>query len=281
MRPAKAGGPGAPTQWAGENGSPEPAPATAGAAKPRLARALKRGVRAAYDYLGTVIVSSAVWIGLAVLLGTGGSSLGALATEGRGSAAALFASLGGVAAAGIGTGPLTAALFHHTRRLFLHEDPYWWELATAVGKLWRRGLTLAAVQIAVSLVLLVDGVFFLAQAAPLLRLCGAVFIYPLLFWWGACLLQWPLSVESPEDRLWQVIKKSFLLFLDNLIYMCLFSGAIMLLTFVCVQTTIGRFVLTLAWAGTLAFLQTAAFRELLPKYGLLTAVPADEQESDR
>jgi hypothetical protein len=249
------------------------APGTA--AKPRLTRALRGGLRSSYDYFGTVLVASLGWMAIAVLLGTGGSGLMALALEGHRTAGPLFAALGGVVAAGIGTGPLTGALFHHVRRLSVHDEPDWCEVASAVGTVWRRGLALAALQVGASLVMLVDGTFFLAQRSPLLRLCGAAFIYPLLFWWGACLLQWPLAVERADDSLWLVVKKSFLLFLDNLTYMCLFGASVLLVTLLCLWTRVGQFILTLVGVGTLAFLQTAVFRELLPKYGLLTPAEQD------
>jgi hypothetical protein len=276
MDPTKAGGPGAPVKWADEDLPVDPSGAPAAAAKPRLLRALRRGLSTAYDYLGTVLVANVAWTAAAVLLGLGGSGLVALALEGHRAVSSLFAGLGGVVAAGIGTGPLTVALFHHARRLSIHDEPGWREIAPAIGALWRRGLGLAAVQISASLVMLVDGIFFLSQKSALLRLCGAGFIYPLLFWWGASLLQWPLAVDRPQDSLWLIVKKSFLLFLDNLTYMCLFGAGVLLATLLCLYTRVGLIVLTLGWAGTLAFLQTAIYRELLPKYGLLVPVEGDQ-----
>jgi hypothetical protein len=244
------------------------------AARPRVDRALGRGLRGAYDSMGTVLIASALWISLAALLGAGGSGLLWLATESRSPGRLLLAMLGGVAAAGVGTGPLTAALFHHTRRLLGHEDPRWWELLTAVPRLWRRGLALAGLQVTVTLVLVVDAVYFLGQSSMLLRVVGVIFLYPLLFWCGAALLQWPLAAERPDDPVSLVVKKSLLLLLDNLGFMTVAAAALGALTALCFLTRIG---LTLAWAGTMVFLQTAALRELLPKYGLL----APELDEDR
>src|SRR5262249_49430583 len=153
----------------------------------------------------------------------------------------LISAVGGVIAAGVGTGPLTAALFEHVRRLYVHDDPCWWEMALAVGRLWQRGLSLAALQVFASVGMVVDGIFFLSQRWPVLRLCGAGFVYPLLFCWGACLLQWPLAVERPCDSLWLLVKKSFLLFLDNLTYSCLFGASVLLVTFLGFKTRIGQF----------------------------------------
>src|SRR5204863_3512466 len=133
--------------WLEENRPPESTEAPEGAAKPRLLRAVRSGLRAAYDYLGTVLAASALWIAAAVVLGIGGSELMALAAERHREAIPLFSAIGGLLAAGIGTGPLTLALFHHARRLYLHDDPCRWEMGAAVGQLWRRGLALAALQV--------------------------------------------------------------------------------------------------------------------------------------
>jgi hypothetical protein len=207
-------------------------------------------------------------MGAATLLGAGGSALVSLALDGHRSAAAYFALLCGLLAAGIGTGPLTLILFYHVRRLALHDEPAWRELTAALAALWPRGLWLAALQVGSTVVMFVDGVFFMSQRASVLRLCGVAFVYPLLFWWGSCLLQWPLAVERPEDSLWVVVKKSFLLFLDNLTFVCLF-GTLVLLTVLSLKTRVGLLAVSLVGAGTFAFLQTALLRELLPKYGVL------------
>jgi hypothetical protein len=245
------------------------------APKPRVGRALKRGLRGAYDYLGTVVVISAVWVGLALLLAVGGSSLLWQTVPSHGPGAVLLSLLGGLAAAGIGTGPLTAALFAHIRLLMRHDDPEWWDLPVSVTRLWRRGLALAGLQVIVSLVFVVDALYFLRQGAAPLRWLGAAFIYPLLFWWSAALIQWPLAAERPAEPLLQVVKKSFLLLLDNLGYTAALTAVVLTLTAFCFYPPIGWIVLTLAWAGTGAFIQTAALRELLPKYGLLPPVPDD------
>jgi hypothetical protein len=128
----------------------------------------------------------------------------------------------------------------------------------------------------VSLVLAVDALYFLRQGLAPIRWLGATFIYPILFWWSAALLQWPLAAERPAEPLWLVVKKSFLLILDNLGYVAALTAIVLLLTTFCLAWSIGWIGLTLAWAGTLTFLQTAAFRELLPKYGLLAPPREDD-----
>jgi hypothetical protein len=232
--------------------------------RPRIGRAIGRGLAGAYEYLGTVLVASMLWIGLAAILGTGGAGLVSLALEGRG--VLLLSLLGGIAAAGIGTGPLTLALFDHVRRLLIHEDPRWWELLAALPSLWRRGLALSGLQVAVTLVLAVDTLFFMSQSSTLLRLVGIGCLYPLLFWCGAALLQWPLAADRTGDSVRVIVKKSLLLFLDNLGFMMVMAVMVIVLTVICLIT---RFGLVLAWAGTLAFILTAGLRELLPKYDLL------------
>src|SRR4051794_34733925 len=113
MRPVETGEPATPAAWVDEQRSPGSSAAAGPPLKPRLLRALRSGLRAAYDYLGTVLVASAVWIAAAVVLGTGGSELMALAAQRHRAALPLLSAIGGVVAAGIGTGPLTVALFEH------------------------------------------------------------------------------------------------------------------------------------------------------------------------
>jgi uncharacterized membrane protein YesL len=242
---------------------------------PRAGRALRRGCGGASDYVGTVLVSSVVWICLAALLGAGGIGLVGRVIVGRGTGSLLLATLGGAAAAGIGTGPVTLALFDHVRLLLVHEDVPWWRWLSGVAEVWQRGLTLAAVQVAVGLILTVDALYFIGQASRLMHLIGIAFLYPLFFWLGAVLIQWPLAVERPAEPLLLILKKSLLLFLDNLGYMTLIGGTVAAITVLCVSVRMVG--LVLAWAGTLAFVQTAALRELLPKYDLL---PPETDEVD-
>jgi uncharacterized membrane protein YesL len=260
-------------------GPVEGAPAATVVCQPRISRALGVGLRAAYDCLGTVLIGSLLWVSLAALLGAGGSGLVALLVRGRGFGPALVEALAGIAAAGIGTGPLTAAIFHHTRRVLIHDDPEWWELLRCVPRLWRRGLTLAASQVIVSLVLALDALYFLGQQPMLMKLIGMLFLYPMFFWWGASLLQWPLAVDRAGDSVRLIIKKSFLLLLDNLTYVVLLATVLSAFTALCATTRIGLLFLAFTWAGVGAFLQSAALVELLPKYGIFATAP-DETERE-
>ncbi len=235
---------------------------TAVAYRPRIGRALKNGLQVAYDNMGVMLVGSTLWIGAAALLAAGGTGLFGLAFAGREPGRTLLALLCGLVAAGIGTGPITAALFRHARRLQAHDDPYWWELLSSVGREWQRGLSLAALQVTVSVVLLMDALFFFGQERFGWRLVGLLFLYPLLFWLGAMLLQWPLAVER-DGPVREVVKKSLLLLLDNLGFVVVMALALAGFTLLCRFTLIG---LVLAWAGTAAMIGTAAVRELLPKY---------------
>jgi hypothetical protein len=250
------------------------------AVRPRLGRALKQGLLAAYDYMGTVLVASVLWLALAALLGAGGTGLVGLVVQSRSAGAALVGLLGGLGAAMIGTGPMTAALFEHARRLIAKEHPDWWDLPKGVARLWRRGLALAGMQTVVSLVLAVDALFFLRQQAALMRGIGLAFFYPMLIWLGASLLQWPLAAELSTAPLSLVVKKSLLLLLDNLGYAIALTFLVLALTMLCFAWPLGWIALALGWAGTLAFLQTAALRELLPKYGLLPPAPRDDESPE-
>jgi uncharacterized membrane protein YesL len=261
-------------------GPAEGAPTASVVWQPRISRALGVGLRAAYDCLGTVLIGSLLWISLAALLGAGGTGLVAFLVRGRGAGPALVEALAGIVAAGIGTGPLTVAIFHHTHRVLAHDAPDWWDLLRCVPRLWRRGLALAGLQVAVSLVLALDALYFLSQQPMLMKLVGMLFLYPTLFWWGASLLQWPLAVDRAGDSVRLIIKKSFLLLLDNLTYMVLLASVLSVFTALCVTTRIGLLFMTFTWAGIGAFLQSAALIELLPKYGILSVAPGDKAREE-
>src|SRR5262249_32920376 len=146
------------------------------------------------------------------------------------------------------------------------DYPAWWELGSSLARLWQRGLALAGLQVSVGLVLAVDALYFLGQRSLLARVGGFLCLYPFLFLTGGSVMQWPLAVWRQEDSIRSVVKKSFLLLLDNLSYLFFFGLILAVAGYLCWRTMIG---LVLLWAGMAAFLQTAALRELLPKYSLL------------
>jgi uncharacterized membrane protein YesL len=173
--------------------------------------------------------------------------------------------------------PLTAAIFGDVRDVVAHEHPEWRDLIAHARAHFARAVRLGAVQVIVTLILVTDVLFFMAQPAAGLKLAGFLFLYPLLFWLLCQQYQWPLLVEQ-RPAVWSTVKKSALLVLDNLgfsLVLGLTAGAI---TVACLMVRVG---LPLLWAGSLAFLYTHATRALLRRYGVLPPEPEPEGGDDR
>lgn len=287
---------------------PEPSGDTAqvppSVAHPRFWRTVRRGVREAYDYLGTVLAVSGVLAVAAVVVGPATAG-GALALQGpRG--AALARTLWHSEAAGPGPsqrgdervlwvalviaaivvwtllGPLMAGIYRLVRQIVAREDPALTDLFREARRSALPGMALAAAQMIVGQVLFVDMLFFLSMPAAMVRWIGLLFFYPLLFWGLAVQYQWPLLAEGgepaqPVRAALTAVRKSALLVLDNLPFSLGLGVCVFFFTLFCGVTAIGA---VLLWAGGLAFLDTVALRELLRKYGLLPPEPVAEDAVD-
>jgi hypothetical protein len=265
---------------------------------------VRRGAREAYDYLGTVLAVSAVIAVAAVLVGPA-TAAGVLALQGaRGAALARALWHGEAAAVGpaqpgderalwvafvlaaiVGwtlLGPLLAGVYRLVRSIVGREDPALTDLFREARRHALPGLALAASQVIVGQVLLVDMLFFLSLPAPMFRWLGLLFFYPLIFWGLTVQYQWPLlaevgETERPVRAALTAVKKSALLVLDNLLFSLGLGVCGLLFTLICGLTAVGA---VLLWAGSLAFLYTVALRELLRKYGLLPPEAVPEEAVD-
>jgi uncharacterized membrane protein YesL len=250
-------------------------------------RTLGRGLRGAYDYLGSTLLLSVVWCLVALAATLGGWSLGLGVQGARGRELASWV-LEGAHVAGLGAvpgdlgrfmlaavaplmlwslvvAPVTGGLFGYVREIVAHEHPVWTDLGPRIRAEYAPAVRLGMIQAALTALLATDAFFFLSQGALGAKVVGLLFIYPLMFWLLAVQYQWALLVEQRLGAC-SAVKKSALLVLDNpsrTLLLGMLSGA---LTLLCVGTVVG---LLLVWAGTVAFLQTEATRALLRKYGVL------------
>lgn len=284
------------------SGDTEQAPPSA--THPRFWRTVRRGVREAYDYLGTVLAVSGLIAVAAVIIGpaTAGGVLSLQGGRGAALARALWHGEGGgagpsqggderllwvalvVAAIVVWTllGPLMAGIYRLVRQIVAREDPAMGDLFREARRYALPGMALAAVQMIVGQVLFVDMLFFLSMPAAMARWIGLLFFYPLLFWGLVCQYQWPLLAEGgeparPVPAALTAVKKSALLVLDNLPFSLGIGACAFFFTLFCGVTAIGA---VLLWAGGLAFLDTVALRELLRKYGILPPEPAPDDAVD-
>jgi hypothetical protein len=258
--------------------SPRRAPPTAPAPFWRTAR---RALAEVYDYLGTVLVTSALlglvgmvvgWLlaaGLLAIWPAGGSER---ATGPTGWFPVLLALM--LAATAIG--PLLAGTARLMHLIAAREDPALVDLFREARLHARSGALLAAIQTSVTLLLIVDLLFFAAATAGALRWLAVPVFYLLLFWGFALPYQWPLYAGGAGRPL-AVVRKSALLVLDNLPFTLGVGLLTLLFTLLCVASTVG---LLLLWPGALAIFHTIATRALLRRYGLLPAEPESCPEGE-
>jgi hypothetical protein len=253
--------------------------------RPPFWSTVRRAVRESWDYLGTVLFTSALvmlaFVFLAIALAYGLMQLapppapvprstgGAGTLPARSDAAAwLLLGLSFLIAASA-IGPLLAGVHGLVRRIVARDDPGLTDLFHEARARAPAAVALAALQTGLVLLLWVDLLFF--GASPLLPLKGlaALCFYALLLWGLMLPYQWPLLVEGAGSPL-RVVKKSFLLVLDNLPFTIGVALLTLLFSLLCAITTVG---MVLLWTGSLAFFHTVATRALLRKYGLLPAEP--------
>jgi uncharacterized membrane protein YesL len=162
-------------------------------------------------------------------------------------------------------GPLTAGLFRFARNACAAAEPELLDLLWGFRSALGPSLGLAALQGALTLVLVADLVFCFTSGRPALAVVAVVFLYGLLYWLLMLLYQWPLFAEQ-EISPRAVLRKSALLALDNFFPSLGFGGACFVLALLSWGFLLPALIL---WPGVTAFVQTRALRALLPRYGLL------------
>lgn len=239
-------------------------------------RTVRRALAETYDYLGTVLLISLLvtLIAVAVGLAIGGLTASILPARPSDGAPAVPLFLLALFLTVTLLGPLLAGVYGLVRLIVAREDPAPADLFLQARRHAGAGAGLAALQAGVGLLLFVDLLFFAASPLVLLKVAAVLCAYALLLWGLMLPYQWPLLVEGAGPPL-KVVKKSFLLVLDNFPFSVDIALGSLLFTFLCAATTVG---LVLLWPGVLAFLHTVALRELLRKYGVLP--PADGGGSD-
>jgi uncharacterized membrane protein YesL len=263
---------------------PEPDPEAPGEAPAEPVRkraavglALRLGLRDTYDYLGSVLLMSALFTVVASSALLGGQAV----------AAPLFRNLPGVlpvglilaaafAAFSLVGGPVLAGIFRFARNAASREEPDLFNLAWGFRSAFRRSVLLALIQVFGLGVLVVNGYFYLVQRNPVLMVAGATFAYAALFWLAMVQYQWPLLVEQ-EIPTRRIVTKSALLVLDNLGFTALLLLAMTVFTAGLAISVVGFVLLS---AGASAMILTQATRELLRKYDVLPPDPTLDPIAD-
>jgi len=225
---------------------------------PGLGKTLKKWLVDSYDYLGLVLASSFVWFG--VTLG----GVGVITKIDLRSNPILLLGLLAVFYIFL-VAPLTAGVYALARRIVTRDDPSLVDMLEGFKELLFESWALGFAQAFVTLVILVNAWFYLSHGGLALRILGVLALYILIFWMFSVTYHYPLMLEQRPGTL-KIVKRGFLLALDNTGFTAGVFFVIILLTCFCGITLLG---MALLYLGMLSILQTRALRAVFVKYGVL------------
>lgn len=238
-----------------------------------LGQALRRGFGDIYDRLGLVVGGSFIWFIAITLPIMTGILLSARISP-------LFFWIGLLAAFLIGI-PVTTGVFVMARNIVAREDPSLADLKSGFSELLVPAMKLAVVDLIITGVLVADLAFFFGIIAPIggapspiLVVIGVLFLYLLFMWFLTTLYHLPELVWRRPPT-FTILKRGFLLVIDNLFFTIGLLFVIILLSSLCVLTGIG---LAILFMGAAAILTTSCLRELFIKYGIVEEPPEVSEE---
>lgn len=233
-----------------------------------LARALRKGFRAAYDHLGYVVfVTFASFLITAVLFTCA-------AVVGRGISFVLSLLLLSPPVL-LGAYLCAVGVFFFAEKSVSAEHPVLADTWKGISTLLAPALKLFIVDLVITVVLLGDTLFFLsmikASGGALFTVLGILFGYLTFVWLMMMLYHLPLlaaqlKMESGPGP-FVILRKSFLLTADNPGFTLGLFLAIIAFAVLCALP--GLLGLVTFYLGAAAFILTSALRELFIKYGIV------------
>ena len=236
---------------------------------PSFPKVLKKWLADSYEYLGLVLMSSFIWFSITL----GGL---ALITNFKSRPALVLALLGIFYAFVIA--PMTSAVFNLAKKMVTRDDPSLLELLQGFRGFFAVSWTLGVAQIFVSFLIVANAWFYLTHGGIVLRILGVLALYVLILWMMSAVYHFPMLIEQRPGT-FKIIKRGFLITLDNPGFTAGVFLAIILLTCFSAATLLG---MPLLYIGMLSILETRALRAVFVKYGLLEPEkeykPEDEAE---
>ena len=234
---------------------------------PPLTKVLKKWLADSYEYLGLVLMASFIWFGI---------TLGGLAaiTSLR-HYPALILGLLAVFFVFI-VAPATSAVFYLAKKMVTRDEPSLLELIRGFKEFLAPSWALGAVQILLTAMIIVNAWFYLTHGGIVLRILGVLSLYALLIWLMSAVYHFPALIEQ-QPNTFKIIKRGFLIALDNPGFTVGVFLAIILLTCFSAATLLG---LPLLYMGMLSILETRALRAVFVKYGLLEPEKEYKPEDD-
>lgn len=220
------------------------------------ANIVKRSFRSVYDYLGMTMVISSIWF----LIGFMPAALTFLVLV---QVPAINSFILFVLASSLLLGPFTAATYSMASSMIQGEQV---EIRDYLPKLrmhYKRSAQVTAAMLGILAILVVDLVFFMNSGNAWMQYLSVLWVYFIVFW--GLVAQYAYAVLVRQDRrVWDVIKVSALLALDNVVASLIVGVTSALVIVICLWM---RVPLLLFLAGTLAFLHCTAFEAVVAKYG--------------
>lgn len=163
------------------------------------------------------------------------------------------------------TGPFFLSGLHITDKLILSEDTVIKDFFNGIINYFKRGLFAFIFTSVIYLICVIDLIFFVQKGREnvIFLIIGILFIYLILFFSMMQIYFWGLLTIQEEERLMVIIKRSFLLTMDNIIFIFLLLLFLIILTVVLTITGVGLPLLSLVIIGLLICNGT---RSTLKKY---------------
>lgn len=224
---------------------------------PSFRKTCRKWLSDSYDRLGLVIISSLTWFGIIL-----GLVWMIICVAWPNMLLVFFTLATGYV---LVIAPITAGAFFLARRVVTRDDPSVSDIFHGTLTLAMPAWTLGLAQVVVTTIILVNVWFYLTRHSLVLNLIGVLCVYITLLWGLGSLYHYPILVEQRPGVL-KILKRSFLLTVDNVTFTAKTFFVIILLTCICIVIP---FCLPLLFAGTASILQVRALRALFVKYGLL------------
>ena len=223
---------------------------------PPLLKVLKKWLADSYEHLGLVLMCSFAWFGITL----GGV---ALITSLRSHPALVIGLLAGFWV--IVVAPATSAVFFLAKKMVTRDEPSLLDLVLGFRQFLTPSWMLGLAQVFLTLMIAVNAWFYLTHGGIALRILGVLAMYVLIIWMMSAIYHFPVLIEQRAGT-FKIMKRGFLLALDNPGFTAGVFLAIILLTCFSAATLLG---LPLLYMGMLSILETRALRAVFVRYELL------------
>lgn len=161
--------------------------------------------------------------------------------------------------------PIIAGACAVSRKIVIKDDPSPRDIFSASREYLFPAWKLGFIQAVTTMTLLIVIWFYFAHGGVVFMIAGIVFAYVMLFWILSTIYHFPILIEQRPGT-FVVIKRGFLLLMDNVAFTVGLFFVIILFACICAATFVG---LALLYLGVFSMLTTRMTRVLFQKYGLI------------